>query len=270
MIQSKVKQTKQYSDNQGEHIVCEGRLILLESIEETNLGKYNNYIYLNKDLTQEAKEKWVTWFKPIVISKTEEVEEGDWVYHTSRMQIFKIHHFEHQMGKLIVPVDELLIELNLPNDEIKVLVSDCVKILSLPEHFSDKHLQAIVDGKIKDGDEVLIKCGLKGDKTFPEPNLSNSYYAVHLDQQNHITLFPVEQSCPECGCTDLNTRHNQRFDGSTAKWEECDNCGEIIDENKQSIEEAYYEYFGQKVEHSTSTHDAYDVVAFAKWLKNNY
>lgn len=31
------------------------------------------------------------------------------------------------------------------------------KILALPEHFSPRHLQAIVDGKLKDGDKVLLE-----------------------------------------------------------------------------------------------------------------
>ena len=72
-------------------------------------------------------------------------------------------------------------------------VDEYAKILALPEHFSDKHLQAIVDGKMEEG-KVLVKC-------FRYDSWTGSsikyFHRIKLNQQNHITLFPVKQSLEE-------------------------------------------------------------------------
>ena len=161
--QVKVNNTQKYSDSQGEHIVCEGKLIEVEVFKSDKL-------------------------RFIIISETEEIEVGD--------HFIWIDSLEQGIKKAI-PMDVYIASNEIPID---LIGETGRKILALPEHFSNKHLQAIVDGKMKDGDKVLIKCkeyweernvGIppKKHKThFPDD------YQTHLDQQNHITLFPVKQS----------------------------------------------------------------------------
>ncbi len=64
------------------------------------------------------------------------------------------------------------------------------KILALPEHFSPEQLQMIVDGKLKNGDKVLIECDywpdIRDDK-YP------GQYVIKLNSSNHITLHKVEE-----------------------------------------------------------------------------
>lgn len=177
--QPKVSTTQKYSDSQGEHIVHESKLLLFGQHE------------LNVHGRAITKGNQVAEIKTIIISETETPEIGDWVYHTSRMQIFKVHHFGESNGsKTFIPEDSL----GLPSDE-EMLVIDCHKILALPEHFSDKHLQAIVDGKMKDGDEVLVR--VKTDLEQYYENGVGGKEKIYLDQQNHITLFPAKQSLEE-------------------------------------------------------------------------
>ncbi len=57
----------------------------------------------------------------------------------------------------------------------------CKKILALPEHFLSEQLQMIIDGKLKDGDRVLIECyGAPGSYGIERVN-------------NHIILYPIEE-----------------------------------------------------------------------------
>ena len=180
--QVKVSTTQKYSDSQGEHIVCEGKLVLIEdkSIKENQA----HTLWKNKNgqllLTHTSNSNHLVALKPIIISETEEIEVGDWVYNSNTNTVFKATQ------KFISTIS------NFENH--------CYfKILALSEHFSPKHLQAIVDGKLKDGDKVLVKCR-------PEPKLDKDSfdkgdlklnkdgYKIYLNQQNHITLFSAKQS----------------------------------------------------------------------------
>lgn len=141
MYQAKVEQTEKYSDSQGSHVVCRGKVVFIgEHCHET-----------------------------IIISETEDFE------------LTPAWTFDYQTGELM--------QIKYGGDKY------CKKVLALPEHFSDKHLQAIVDGKIKNGDEVLVKCAKYKNYVGPKKeNYTDIFTRVHLDQQNHITLFPVKQS----------------------------------------------------------------------------
>ena len=99
--------------------------------------------------------------RPIIISETEKPKNGDWVF----------------AGRHSDLKNNSIFQLQIQNDTNLEYYD---KILALPEHFSDAH-------KMKDGDEVLVKC----------ENWKSTYlhgHQVHLDQKNHITLFPVKQS----------------------------------------------------------------------------
>lgn len=97
------------------------------------------------------------FLKPILISRTEKIEEGDWIL-TKLNQIIKA-------GKNIVDLKE----------------GGCIKILALPEHFSPQQLQDIVDGKLKDGDKVLVECEIDEKQEFK------------IKLNPHITIYPVKE-----------------------------------------------------------------------------
>jgi hypothetical protein len=73
------------------------------------------------------------------------------------------------------------------------------KLLALPEHFSPKHIQSIVDGKMKDGDEVLVECESSYEREgiflpFPHEQESKHYITVKkMNYANHIKLFKVNK-----------------------------------------------------------------------------
>ena len=100
------------------------------------------------------------FLKPILISRTEKIEEGDWIL-TKLNQIIKA-------GKNIVDLKE----------------GGCIKILALPEHFSPEQLQMIVDGKLKEG-KCLVEC----DGGYVNPEWNPAYIKLNP----HITIYPVEE-----------------------------------------------------------------------------
>lgn len=68
------------------------------------------------------------------------------------------------------------------------------KILAMPENISPKQLQVIVDGKLKDGNEVLVGCGAKitddvykytKDELYDDKHI---WYNVEVDLKGYITL----------------------------------------------------------------------------------
>jgi hypothetical protein len=95
---------------------------------------------------------------PILISRTEKMEVGDWIYDSYRKKIRKA------------------------NMEQDTVVDYCFKILALPEHFSPKSLQLIVDGKLKEG-KCLVECIEHKEKPYGIP-----YNVVALNP--HITIYP--------------------------------------------------------------------------------
>lgn len=119
--------------------VAEGKLVLVEIKYN---GKANpNVISLNKG-----------YYQPIIISETEKIEKGDWVYATVSKSI-------HQVTRTRQSRNDATLTILIEGDFCwECSINLCRKVLVLPEHFSTKHLQAIVDGKMKDGDKVLIEC----------------------------------------------------------------------------------------------------------------
>jgi hypothetical protein len=101
--------------------------------------------------------------QPIIISETEEVEVGDETLIDGKIYGIKEEDYHYKMGM--------------------------TKIFALPENFSPKHLQAIVDGKLKNGDEVLVECVAYP----PKQMIGVSLYAIKFDFNSHIKLFPVKK-----------------------------------------------------------------------------
>jgi len=106
--------------------------------------------------------------RPIIISQNETIEFGDKYYGIDN----NIHTFENGCYY---------------SDEAR-------KILALPENFSPKHLQAIVDGKLKYGDEVFVECMEHWTEILNPKELPNPFKIIKLTiTDNHITLFPVKK-----------------------------------------------------------------------------
>jgi|SRR6185369_3561217 len=166
-----------------EVLVAEAKLVLVESILEESL------IYIIHDFKERRFDRIVLskghtgelgkYYKPILISEKEKIEEGDWiVVNEVSNGVIKQH------GSLIQEAESKY----APSVYVQ-------KVLALPEHFSPKHLQAIVDGKMKDGDKVLVECESKYIEP-PDTIHSNRGYDINivkLNSSNHITLHPVEK-----------------------------------------------------------------------------
>jgi hypothetical protein len=154
--------------------VVEGKLVMVP---------YNTDKPLNKNYTL------LDCFKPIIISETEKIEVGDLIY--------------HRTGKFILEC--------IKRDEVYIYHKSLIdgtkgnnyepyyhKALVSPEQFSSKHLQAIVDGKMKDGDKVLVECE-KGewvcyDHCTPEEKCDKyQEQLIKLSSQGHVTLYRVEE-----------------------------------------------------------------------------
>src|SRR5690348_3548330 len=72
-----------------------------------------------------------------------------------------------------------------------------VRFFALSEHFSTEQLQMIVDGKLKDGDKVLVECQQIATYTTGEPcsiiKLDNqiTYYSFYpIKEEKEYRMFP--------------------------------------------------------------------------------
>lgn len=174
MHQPKVENVQEYEDSQGSHIVTPAKLILISD---------NDYETISSSDRMTIRRKRENL--PILISETEEIEEGDWFYHEHTNTIAKASNTS--LNNIFT---------SLEGGKSNYIRAGCVKILALPEHFSDEHLQAIADGKMEDRDKVLVKCFKSGRMEMVGVHTTNEY-SIHLDQQTHITLFPATQSLEE-------------------------------------------------------------------------
>jgi len=149
----KVKNTEAYKDGEVYTIItCKGKLIIIYTSNEL--------------MVKISKGNFIKGIKPIIVSETED-HPNDLGYYDERL-------------KCIVSSSPTW----LPNKFCKV-------ILALPENFSPKHLQAIVDGKLKDGDEVFVECERMYLRASKNKHLDS--YEIKLNKENHIKLFPVNQ-----------------------------------------------------------------------------
>lgn len=196
----KVKDIKQHytqyatgCDDKFEVPVVEGKLVL---ITNTNAdGSVKRPYNINHNI-------------PIIISETEKIEVGDTVNHGL-------------INELIYIVDKDNLEASIYNKSKKILV--------LPEQFSPEQLQMIVDGKIKDGDKVLIECV---DNTYihegsgkyweDEPaemkrilGLPDKY--IKLNSQGHITLYEVEDN-PNSYNLEVGKQYWFQYTGCKSEW----------------------------------------------------
>lgn len=145
------------------YYITKGKLVLVESHSKT-LSVFDN--------------STKSFVKPIIISETEKIEVGDLYYWNGL--IIKDHE---------VPTTESTMRS-------KDFHKGAFKILALPEHFSPEQLQMIVDGKLKDGEKVLVECKIHDKWLKENPPFDNNkgkeYYQIKLNP--HIALHKVEES----------------------------------------------------------------------------
>lgn len=136
------------------HVIL-GKLILLpcKFIESVFALTRFNDLKLSKDINGTSVK---CWLKPIIISETEHKDLG-YLYSCYNIKEKKFGHYGGE-----------LYEFNR-------------FILALSDNFSQKNLQDIIDGKLKDKDEVYIECEIINEENY-----------IKLDTKNHITMYNVE------------------------------------------------------------------------------
>lgn len=170
---TKVKTTEQYRDSQHNVDVTVARA-RVKLIENKELGKSLLTILNQPD----------SYFHTILISD-EPIEVGDKaLYNNKIVTITQIDTAKRY-------------EVNYEYDNVRCGMETSsklfTKILALPEHFSPKHLQAIVDGKIKDGDEVYVECEVVFLPTDAVPSKQEHIRVIKLNQSSHIKLFSIKE-----------------------------------------------------------------------------
>lgn len=198
--QVKVEKTEIYKDSQkGDTIVCRGKLVLKPSKEKSVLYGVQNkvengkwlYFFTTNETSDVVKGDY-KWIQPIIISETEDIDDGD----------------------DMLQAESIIVNVRRPY----VIMDYDKKILAFPENFSPKQLTAIVDGKLKDGDVVLVECQ---EKDFSDITHYDVINIVKLNKDNHITLMPAKKEF-----TKAEQEAIRRFQNGE-KW----SCSSFIDED---------------------------------------
>ena len=162
----KIITTQPYEDT----IVCNGKVL---------------FIPTHSALKPKVFFKWgLGLYQPIIISKIEKIEIGDKVKNDYDEIVDYTEKLEKLYGK------------NNP----------CFKkIIALPDNFSPKQLQDIVEKKLHNGDEVFVECYENADcgssncrngcsSVLNGGDWCSGYYtSIKFDKDNHITLFSVKE-----------------------------------------------------------------------------
>ncbi len=174
--QIKVEKTKTYEDELAHEdvLVAEAKLVLIEcNLDEALLFKWwgsegDEHLCLSS-LNQVIRNS-VKFYKPILISETEKIEVGAIAYGPTNQK------------------EQLIYQLK----EGEAALFPDRKILALLEQFSPEQLQMIIDGKLKEGDKVLIECETYSDRIESNGN-KELWRQIKLNSSNHITLYPIEK-----------------------------------------------------------------------------
>lgn len=108
-------------------------------------------------------------YKPILISETEKIEVGDWVYESTNPSIFQWQEWCKELKGI-----------------------NKFKLLALPEHLSPEQLQMIVDGKLKE-DKCLVECnaGYVNPEWNPATIKLNPHITIHKSEERMYTRDEV-------------------------------------------------------------------------------
>lgn len=168
--------------------VCHGELIFVDIIpsETTNGLSYrqdNGKLMLYPSTEEDHKN--ARYIKPIFISRHEPIKIGD-NYTTTYPNCLSAIHTCHAIdGNKIVELLDGKVDIFGGKVIHNVTKEFAFKIIALPQHFSPKALEDIVDGKLKLKHGYNIHC-------THEKTLNDKFtYNILLNEQNHIT---IEQS----------------------------------------------------------------------------
>ncbi len=148
------------------------KTLLTDAINGLSKRKDNGKLML-LPITEEDHNQ-AEYLKPVLVSESEKIEVGDWV----------LVRIDSRLQK-----KDIIIQAN----KIDTFAEDTFKVLALPEHFSPVDIQSIVDGMLKDGDNVLIECT---SEYYPSQGHGTKGFTstrIKLTSSNHIILHKVEE-----------------------------------------------------------------------------
>jgi len=156
---------------------AETKLVLIPAINTDEVVLFrskDDKLYSNINFNMSC-----TMLKPILVSETEEILEGELMYDE-----------EPETG---------LESIRKQPDSYPYLGGGYYKILALPEHFTSEQLQMIVDGKMKDG-EVMVECSDKVTTKMPD-NISTYFIKQPLSIHKTEESWDDIRSTPNIGET---------------------------------------------------------------------
>jgi len=154
MAQIKITNTEDYFDDLELLLVCRGLLILIEISEEEYINNPNQAIKLIDR----------KFYKPIILSDTEPLGVDEKYFNFITKNIETYNNVDYGAFN--------------PNK-----VKFCGKVLALPQNFSEKYLQDIVNGDLRDRDKVFLKAWDTSSVT------EDKDVVVFYDGNWHIKLF---------------------------------------------------------------------------------
>ncbi len=181
--QIKIQHTEKHKTSQGVYDVCKGILILIEPTEEEldNLpkeGMPGTYVWLIDSYVDNIPCRKM--YKPIIISKTEKIEDGDKVF------CLDVHRNNAKPESCGIYIDPIRIRSKT------CTCTACKKVLVSPEDFSIRQLQTIADGKLNNGAEVYVECEIHPEWLKENPAFDNNrakeYYQIKRIK-NKVKIF---------------------------------------------------------------------------------
>lgn len=185
---TKVQSTQEVNTSYGLKHCCKGKLVIIptnKKLEEGLLAqsksipeKFTILNYATVEAFKDVENCGWQIVDPIIVSETEKPNKGDWY----------ISYLESEPKPL---------EHNGNCGDGFYNHADTKKILAMPENISPKQLQVIVDGKLKEGDEVLVGCiKIEDDEyKYTSTELFNDQhisYHVESDLKGYITLHKAK------------------------------------------------------------------------------
>lgn len=193
---TKVNKVIKYTDSQGVHLVCKGKLVLVKCEPEDSLIFITSEMSGSKVWQSEGQRIRTsgTYYQPIIISEDEHIYKYEKFYASDHKTIHTNNW--NQTG---------------PNGEtnLKEEFHWYYKILAMPEHFSPRHLQAIEDGKLNNGDEVYVSCTIHShvqtDTKGGNPETNITY---KVEYSGYVKMFRASIDEP---VNDIVTQIRQRI-----------------------------------------------------------
>ncbi len=156
----KVTKTEDYKDSQGEHIVTKGKMVLIRNtnvfpeIGMLGSNKVHPLFLWSQAHTNSIKVlpeyQSTDLIQPIIISETETISEGDIILCN------EAHDIQDGTIQTVDKIKEGWI-FTKESPSIGYNPDFCRKIIVSSNEFSTKHLQAIIDNRLIDGENLLVE-----------------------------------------------------------------------------------------------------------------